>query len=181
MGRRSPLHPHGVSRFIRQWIAPPVFEGDPEKTRRAAWLNTALLTLPTLMPVVVVGSLLGRRVPVAVAGVDLLLLAASLVLRGVMRRGRVTEASVWLLALATIGVTVILARLGTVRAPAATMYLQLVITAGLLTGLSGMIATITVCSMAVVGLIVAENAGMLPMPDYSVGITQAVTYTAAFA
>jgi hypothetical protein len=181
MSRGNPLHSHRASRFIRQWIAPPVFEGDPEKTRRAAWLNTALLTLLTLMPVVVLGALFGRHVPAAVAGVDLCLLAASLVLRAVMRRGRVTQASVWLLALATIGVTVILARLGTVRAPAATMYLQIVITAGLLTGLSGMIATITVCSLAVVGLIVAGNAGILPTPDYSVGITQAVTHTAAFA
>jgi hypothetical protein len=158
-----------------------VFAGDPEKTRRGALLNTALLTLLTLMPVVVLGSLVGRRAPAAVVGVDLLLLAASLVLRAVMRRGRVAQASAWLLALATVGVTVILARLGTVRAPAGTMYLQLVIAAGLLTGLFGMIATITVCSLAVVGLIVAGNAGLLPTPDFSVGITQAVTYIAAFA
>jgi hypothetical protein len=51
-------------RLVTQWLAPPVFVGDREKTRRAPLLNTALLTLLMLMPLVIVGSLLGGRMPV---------------------------------------------------------------------------------------------------------------------
>jgi len=166
--------------FVRRWLAPPVFPGDGEKTRQAALLNAAIVTLLVLMPVLIVGNVLGGRTPTSVPVLDFLMFAACVVLRGQMRKGRVAQASGWLLALGIAATTGVLARLGTVRAPAAAMYLQLIITAGLLTGLFGMIATITVCTIAVVGLILAGNAGLLPTPDLSVGITQGITYAAAF-
>jgi PAS domain S-box-containing protein len=168
-------------RLVTQWIAPPVFVGDREKTRQAALLNAALLTLLMLMPLVMAGSLLGGRMPAAVYGVDLFMMGVCLLLRAQMRRGGVVQASGWLLVLGTVAITTVLARLGTIRAPAAAMYLQLIITAGLLTGLFGMIATIAACTFAVAGLIAAGNAGLLPAPDLSVGATQGITYAVAFA
>ncbi len=57
---------------------------------------------------------------------------------------------------------------------------MLVITAGLLFDLGGMIVMAALCSLTVAGLIGAENAGWLPRPDLSLNVTQWATYTAVF-
>jgi diguanylate cyclase (GGDEF)-like protein len=46
--------------------------------------------------------------------------------------------------------------------------------------LRGLLLATAASSLAIAGLIVAENAGLLPRPDYAVGLTQWVTYTALF-
>jgi PAS domain S-box-containing protein len=124
------------------------------------------------------GNALGGRTPWPVFAGNLGAMVASLLLRGWMRRGRVQLASIGLMAVGFILITASVASLGTVRVPATAMYLLLVITAGLLFDLRGMVATTALCSLAVGGLIVAENAGLLPRPDYAVTITQWVAYTA---
>ena len=60
------------------------------------------------------------------------------------------------------------------------MYLLMVITAGLLFDLSGMVVAAVLSSLLVGGLMVAGNAGILPSPNYSITITQWITYTAIF-
>jgi hypothetical protein len=164
-----------------QWFAPPDFPEDRDKTRRASLLNGALVTLLALMPVLVVGNLIGGRVPTSVYGGNVAMFVACLMLRAWMCRGAVEQAGALLLVLAMVVVTATLARLGTVRSPTASMYLLVILTAGLVSGRSGMIATIVGCTLAVAGLIVAGNAGKLPPPDLTVGITQGVTFAALFA
>ncbi len=168
-------------RSITQWFAPPLFPGDRDKTRQASVLNILLVTLLLLIPVLVVGNLLGGRVPVLVYLVNSGMFAVCLALRAWMRRGSVVPAGWTLLVLGIVAITTSLAVLGTVRAPTAAMYLLIIITAGLLTGQAGMIAIIILCIGAIAALIVAGNAGMLPTPDLSVGVTQAVSYAAIFA
>ena len=68
--------------------------------------------------------------------------------------------------------------MGTIRAPTAMIYLLIVIIAGLLLDLNGMIITTALCSLLVAGLIIAGNAGLLPLPDYSLTKTQWITFTA---
>jgi hypothetical protein len=48
---------------IRRWLAPPVFDGDEAKTRRAVLLNVIVIVsfLSTLM--MIVGAVLGHNVP----------------------------------------------------------------------------------------------------------------------
>ncbi|MBM4046575.1 MAG: PAS domain S-box protein [Planctomycetes bacterium] len=113
-------------------------------------------------------------------GANLLAVGFCLMLRSWMRRGWVGLASVGLLVMGLVLISATVANLGTIRAPATAMYLLLVITGGLLFDLRGMAVTTALCSVLVGALIGAENAGLLPRPDYSVTITQWVAYTAIF-
>jgi diguanylate cyclase (GGDEF)-like protein/PAS domain S-box-containing protein len=56
----------------------------------------------------------------------------------------------------------------------------LIVVAGVLFDLRGTIVASIASSLAVLGLILAENAGILPRPDYTVTITQWSTYTVLF-
>jgi len=163
---------------IKCWFAPPVFGGDQAKTRRANLLNVALINILTLMPVLMFGNLLGGRTPLLVFGANAAAIVLCLLLRGWMRRGRVQLASVGLMTLGFILITASAASVGTIRAPTTAMYLLLVVTAGLLFDLRGMIVTTALCSLVIGGLIMAANTGWLPRPDYTVTITQWVAYTA---
>jgi PAS domain S-box-containing protein len=70
--------------------------------------------------------------------------------------------------------------LGTIRTPMAATYLYWVILAGKLFQLPGILLSTVAGSLAVLGLIVAENSGLLPQPNYSVGLTQWMNFTALF-
>ncbi len=161
-------------------LAPPVFPGDENKTRRAILLNTILLTSLVLALCFIASNLAGGNVPLAVSGVDIVVFGVCLVLRRWAYQGRVGLASGALLAVALIAITLAVAMMGTIRAPATAVYVFLVIAAGLLFDLGGMIAMTVLCALALAGLIVAENAGLLPRPNYTVTITQWVTYTVLF-
>jgi PAS domain S-box-containing protein len=163
---------------IKGWLAPPVFPDDEIKTRRAYLLNAALINIGTLIPVLLIGNLIGGRTPLTVFVADLLGLASFLVLRAWMQRGKMRLASISLMVISLVLITASVASLGTVRAPATTMFMLVVITGGLLFGLKGMLITTGVCSLLVGGLIGAEKAGLLATPDYTVTITQWIAYTA---
>ena len=168
---------------LRRWLAPPVFPGDESKSRRAILLNSIALTCSGLALLLVAGNLVGGHVPVAVNGVDLLAVAVCLCARYWAGRGGITLAGVVLLAFGLLAVTAVLALLGTIRAPAAGMYMLLVITGGLLFEVRGLVTMALLCSLSVAGLILAENAGLLARPDYDDTITQwiASTVLAAWA
>ena len=165
---------------IKRLLAPPVFQNDDVKTRRARLLNIALINVFILIPVLVIGNWLGGKTPISVIGVNFVVLALCLVLYVWMRRGRIRLASIGLMTLGLVGITAAIASLGTVRAPSVAMYLLMIITAGLLFDLAGIVVTTVLCSFLVAGLIVAGNMGLLPPPNYSVTITQWFAYTAIF-
>jgi PAS domain S-box-containing protein len=165
---------------IKRWISPPIFLNEEDKTRRANMLYLALINVLVLIPVLVVGNLLGGKTPIPVIGVNIVAFALCLVLYSWMRRGKIRRASIGLMALGLIGITASIASLGTIRAPSTTMYVLMVITAGLLFDLNGMIVTTALCSLLVAGFIMAGNAGLLPPADYSLTITQWIAYTAIF-
>ncbi len=165
---------------IKRWLAPPVFPDDEPKTRRAILLNSALLTSMVLALCLIAGNLAGGTVPAVVTGLDIGLVAMCLALRRWAYQGRVGLASGALLAVGLVGITLAVTMLGTIRTPSTALYMLLVIFAGLLFDLGGMIAMTVLCSLAIAGLIVAENTGWLPRPDYAVTITQWFTYTVLF-
>jgi hypothetical protein len=131
---------------IKRWLAPPVFPNDEPKTRRAILLNTTLLTTLTLAPFLIAGNLAGGNVPLAVNAVDLAVFFVCLVLRRWTYQGRVGLAGSGLLAVGLVGVTLAIAMLGTVRVPSAGIYMLLVITAGLVFDLGGMLIMTAVCA-----------------------------------
>ncbi len=165
---------------IKQWLEPPVFPDEEDKTRRANMLNLALINLLVVLPVIVIANFLSGKIPVFVIGMDALGFILCLILYYWLRHGRVNLTSISLIALGLIGVTAIIAGLGTIRVPTTAMYLLLIITAGLLFDLRGMIVTAAVSSLLVGGLMMAETMGLLPPPNYSITISQWVTYTAIF-
>jgi len=165
---------------IKRWLAPPNFPDDELKTRRASLLNAGLIAVMALSVVLVAGDLLGGLTPVAAIILNGVAFAVCLVFRHWMHQGRVGLASVGLVALATIGITAGIVELGTIRTPTTAGYLVLIVGAGLLFDLGGIITAAALSSLLLLGLVWAENAGLLPHPDFSVTITQWVTFTAFF-
>lgn len=165
---------------IKRWLTPPVFPNEEDKTRRARMLSLALINILVLIPVLIASNFLGGNVPASVILVNASVFILCLVLYYWLRCGRVGLASVSLMALGFAGITAAVANLGTVRAPSTAIYLLMVITAGLLFELRGMIAAAIISSLLVGGLMAAQNMGLLPVPNYSITITQWITYTAIF-
>jgi len=163
---------------LKKWLAPPVFPGEVDKTRRARALNLALIIIATLVPVLLIGNALGGKMPLPVYAANLLALVLCLGLRAWMRRGAIRAASIGLLILSYIAITTSVMALGTIRTPATSMYVLLIITAGLLFDLRGMMILSAFDSLAIAGLIGAENLGLLPRPDYAVTIAQWFSLTA---
>ncbi|MFI5337337.1 MAG: hypothetical protein ACHQ5A_11170 [Opitutales bacterium] len=166
---------------LRTLLAPPVFPGDDTKTHRAKLLNYALLANLALMAFCVVAASIGSHLPALVIGAEIALAAVSLLLRHWVFQGRIRLASGALLIVGFLVITVVIARLGTIRVPATGFYIALVIAAGFLFDLGAMLLLIVFSSVTVGGLIWAENAGLLPPPVYAVTITQWLATTALFA
>lgn len=163
---------------LRRWLAAPVFPADERKTRRAELLNTALLVLIGAWAVIIVGEIVGGHLPPLIVQLNGVLLVLFFGLRAGLRRGAVMPVGITLLAGAYAVSTLSLAIIGTVRAPTAGAYIVLVLLAGILFEKRGLLAACGLGSLALLGLIVAEAAGWLPTPDYTVTVAQWVTSTA---
>lgn len=163
---------------ILRWVRSPVFDGDDDKTRRADLINKIAIGFLAFAFAVFIGNLVGGRTPFLAIIFNVVAFCLLLPVLGWLRGGRLVLAQVWLLAVAFICVTGGIASLGTIRAPITSLYLAGVVVSGLLFDRRGVVYATTACSASVLGLILAENAGLLPLPDRRVGIPQWVTYTA---
>jgi PAS domain S-box-containing protein len=166
--------------YLRRWLAPPVFPDAEVKTQRANVLNAALLTTAALAAMILAGNLLGGTTPLVVNLADVAAIVIFFVLRGWLQRGQLSLAGAALLGMDLAGTTLLVALLGTIRTPTTAFYLLIVVGGGLLFDVRGILVTTAASSLAVFGLIAAENAGLLPQPDYAVTITQWITYSALF-
>lgn len=165
---------------IKRWLAPPVFEGDDDKTRQARILDNILITAILLVLTITAGNLIGGRTPVSTSIIDMVILAVSLLLRRWLSFGKIKLVGLTLICAGFILITASNISLGTIRTPTAAMYLFLVLTGGMVFGLKGVLASTLVSSLSILGLILAENAGLLPKPIYAVTITQWITFTGLF-
>lgn len=166
---------------IKHWLMPPVFPDNENKTLRASLLNSALIITAALALIILIGNVLGGKTPIALIGADIAAILVCLILRSWMHRGQVRFVSAVLIGMDLIGTTIFIAYLGTIRTPMTAFFLLIVVGGGLLFDVRGILITTIFSSLAVLGLIVAQNAGVLPQPDYAVTITQWVSYTALFA
>jgi len=165
---------------IKLWFSAPVFEGDQEKTWRASLLHAAIVTCLLVVILVVVGNLVGGRTPMAVFIVDGIMLVVLALIRGVLMRGKVSLAGTLVIAFGIGLISLASAGLGTIRTPSTAFLILIIIIAGLSHGKTGLILSVVSSSLAVLGLILAENAGILPRPDMTVTTTQWISYTVAF-
>lgn len=165
---------------IKRWLAPPVFEGAEEKTRQASLINMVCITSLAFTLAVMVGALIGGKTPVSTLIIDLVACAVTLQFRHWLRSGRVMLARVGMVIFGLVFITAVTANIGTIRTPTAAILLFWVLMTGLIFDRRGIVIGTIAASMAVLGLIVAENAGWLRPPSYDVGVTQWVTFTALF-
>lgn len=178
---RRRAFPRSAVGWLRRHLGAPVFADDPQKTRRARLFNIGYLFCTGWLVFTLLGNIAGGQIH----GLISLLLGAALLLGLIpyywVRRGHLESgAAIWL-AYAFLVATLGLAMLGTIRAPSLGFYLILVICAGFVFGGRALLAMIVLSSLAVGGLIVAENLHWLPLPDYRVTVTQWMTATAFFA
>ena len=166
---------------LKQWLAPPIFEGDEEKTRSVQLLNASLIGIISVPALVIVLNLVDRNIPQTTLVIDVISIVLGFFLRHLLYKGRVKLVGSLILGFGFILITVSNASLGTIRTPTTTIYLFLIIMGGVLFGKPGIILSTAISSLAVLGMILAENAGLLPTPNYSVTIVQWATYTTIFA
>ncbi|MBK7448082.1 MAG: sensor domain-containing diguanylate cyclase [Anaerolineales bacterium] len=99
----------------------------------------------------------------------------------VLQRGKIIFSGNALLILLYIWITSINASQGTIRTPASSTYIAMIILAGLFFKWRGILIASIASSLAIAGLIAAENAGLLPTPNYSNSCLQWFAYTFLFA
>ena len=165
---------------LKHWFSPPVFPNDEIRTRRASLVNLGLLLALAQTLIVLTGIWIGGKTPAIVTVTVIALFVVCMALYYWLRQGRVELAGTGVLVCGGIGITVINAGLGTAQTPTAAYYVGLVIGAGLLFDLPGIIVSTVFSSLAVLGLMLAENAGWLPPRNYVGTVTHWVVYTCLF-
>jgi len=167
---------------IGRLLAPPIFE-DEEKTRRAGLLNIILLAA------FVIASLLTLAVPLLSVAQDTtqskitvgaITAALLLAMWLIMRRGHVTLASVLLSSTMLVSTTIVVYFIGSIRAPLAANYIVCIVVAGLLVGSRAAIAFLSLSLLALLGLLQAETAGLLPSFQVSSGMSNWAVHAAVF-
>ncbi|MEI6386358.1 MAG: PAS domain S-box protein [Spirochaetota bacterium] len=145
-------------------------------------LNSMTITTVLFDILALIGNSLGGRTPPSViimmSSIGLPLVA---LLHIMIRRGNIAVVGIALSMSGFAGITAANIGLGTIRSPTASLYLFLILVAGLIFGSRGILLSTLASSLAIAGMIMAENAGLLPTPDYAVTITQWFSYTAQFS
>ncbi len=165
---------------LKEWLTPPVFATDEEQNRRAGLLNTFLVMFIAYFSFLIPLYWLDRRSNREVILIDLALYVLLWLMLLWLKRGKVNLAGIGSITLAFISITLVGASRGTIRTPTTATYLFIVILAGWLFNWRGILSSLVACSAAVLGLILAENAGLLPQPDYTVSFVQWFMYTGLF-
>lgn len=166
---------------IRDFIAPPVFPDDEEKTRAAELLNIVLIALTTLLFFAFAALILGgsglRQVYIIVGIFALILVALQLP----MRRGYVKEVAYLIVILFTGVLTFAIFNGGSIRAPGVALYTITVIISGLVISRRAAYWTATVNSAIFLTLLWLEINGRLPEAVTTVNIQQGIIFTGTLA
>ena len=162
---------------MKRFFAPPVFEGDEDKTRRARLLNAVLLLDAAGMGLMLTVDIISGDIPFFILGLEVAAIVALLWLRIPMYQGRITQASYGPLLLFLILTTGAVYFMGTTRDPTLGAFILLVVTAGLLLDRRAIFVTTAACILAVSIMMIAERAGRLPAPNMTVTLSQWGTIT----
>jgi signal transduction histidine kinase len=165
-----------------RWFQPPIFPQDEDKTRRALLLNVILNTFIIAWPVLFIGIILGGQIP-RVERILISITCAWLTIFGTrltMLAGRVTAAGILTVVITYTATTLAVYNLGTIRAPATSFYLLIIVMAGLTIGRRAIIWMAVISAIAIIILLLAEINGWLPQPTLTVTITQGITFSVVF-
>ncbi len=165
---------------IKQWFAPPVFEGDEKKTYRVKLLNVMINLAVCFMVLIVVGNLLDSSTPPRNFVIDFIFIGMFLFLRRLLFADRVKLVGNLIVISAFILMTVSVASAGTILIPTTALFSLLVIISGFIFNLWGIITATIISSLLVAGLILAHHAGILPPPNYTESAFQWFVFTCTF-
>ncbi len=171
---------------FRYWLKAPVFPNDKDKTQRASLLNAVSLIGIVYLGFITPILFLDHSVHPALIALTLIFLGINLLLRVFLLRGSLEFVGIMTVILVFTWITMACADQGTILTPTAAMYIYVVILAGALFRWVGTSLSVIASSLAVLGLILAENAGLLPQADFRslVGLTPSTLhwfmYTALF-
>jgi signal transduction histidine kinase len=171
--------------WIRQLLAPPVFE-DEDKTRAAALLNTISLTALSLSMVFMIVAPIVSPNPVFSWVATGTLTLPQLGALFLMRRGRVQLASTLLSLMLWLIVTLSAIFAGGVRSASFSIYTLVILIAGLLLGWRAGFVFIGLSVVTGLGMLYTESKGVLPLPliantSVSVWAAQTAGFIAAAA
>ena len=147
---------------IRRWLSPPVFDGDAVKTRQAGLLNVFVIVSFAFLLLVMPGIMLGNNVPHRTLILAVIWFFVILRFRHLLHLGKIRAVTIFLTVPFFLVVTALNFSLGTIRTPTAGVYVFWVVMIGLLFGWRGIVMSTVASSLAILGLIVAENAGLMP-------------------
>jgi GAF domain-containing protein len=152
--------------WLKRITAPPIFEGDEDKTRTASLLNTVLLTVLVLA---VVFSLFSIALSRTLSTVVLLIIEGVMVLvvlgsRFLMRSGRVRLASILFSLMLWVIITLVAVASGGVRTPGFGLCLVVIVIAGLLLGGRAGFGFAGLSALAGLVMLYAEVSGLLREP-----------------
>lgn len=158
-------------------VVPPGLPGEQENTRTADLLNLAIPSSMLLTVLLLVGSFIGNNTPTTPKVIGIGWLGLLTVGWWMVRKGAVHRVSIALTVLLFLVITAVNLSLGTIRAPITALYVYWVILTGMFFHRSGIFIATAASSLSIGGLILAENARLLPIPDTSVGVSQWINYT----
>jgi len=165
---------------ITRWFSPPAFEGNAEKTHQAMLINAIGIMCIVFILIVMAGALLGGKTPAVTLILDTVACVVILQVLRWLRNGKVSLAGLTLVTFGLVYLIGATASIGTIRTPTAAIFVFWVLMTGLLYALPGILIGTGTASLAIAGLIIAENAGWLRHPFGGVGVTQWTTFTALF-
>jgi len=165
---------------IKTFLAPPVFEGDEEKTRGAELVNTMLLTQIGIFTLALLALPFSGNLPeISSFIVGFVFLGFQLFLLFMLRRGYVVGTGTTLLVILTLMVGFDMASAGTIRQPTLAMLILASIFAGLAMGRPAAIVSVVINSLLVIIIGFAEINGLLPPPELATNTQHIVIFAAA--
>ena len=166
--------------LLRKWLAPPAFE-DAEQARRARSLNTILLSVPVILTLSVVINLFAGSVNWLIYITYAIGVLTVVGLWILLRSGYPKIASYGLVFIFWLLVSLFTVANGTVRTPAISLYILVIVAGGLLINARALVLITALCSVSLLGLVIAENAGWLLPPVMTVDLILWVSYTMIFS
>ena len=165
--------------FFKRLTAPPVFEGDEEKTRASELLNIVHNTLIIVIAMALIGLTVGGTARPAIFITVAIFLFLLFILKIPARMGYIKQVSAIVILLVTIILTISLAVGGSIRAPAVVLYTLASVMSGLLINRRAIYWSVAVNAIIFFLLSWAEITGRLPVPDFTVNLQQPIIFTAA--
>jgi len=165
---------------VRRWLAPPIFEGDEQKTSRARLINIAINLGIFTVALTLIGNLFDRSTPLRNFAIDFGIIGLFLAVGRILSAGRVQLAAYLLIAATFVAQTAAIASEGTTLAPATALFSLFVIISGVIFNMGGLVVAVITSSLVVASLMLARHAGMLPPPHFEESTFQWFVFTMTF-